>query len=221
MTLPTSPPTSVMLASFFKRLEGIDFITRIITSNAKIRALFTFRGDPEKRVLLDFTCTPGRVLLDEEAQQGHISVTIEGDVMHEVLLGRMMPGVAVARRQMLLRGSAYDFSKFIPMFDFGPTLYKEHLADIGYGAFARQPRQPGSKEVIMDPSEFNGDPIPLVELSTFEKIAFAVMDGISYSMGYVVGLIRFRLLKNLNLFQVLSSMSRGLAAAAPEQEEKE
>ena len=32
MTLPSSPPTSVMLASFFKRLEGIDFITRIITS---------------------------------------------------------------------------------------------------------------------------------------------------------------------------------------------
>jgi len=210
-----------MLASFFKRLEEIDFITRIITSNARIRALFTFRGDPEKKVLLDFTRTPGRVLLDEQAEQGHISVTIEGDVMHEVLLGRMMPGVAVARRQMLLRGSAYDFSNFIPMFDFGPTLYKEHLADIGYGAFARHPMDSGSKEVVMDSTRFNGDPIPLVEYSTFEKIAFAVMNGISYAMGYVVGLIRYRLLTNLNLFQVLSSMSRGLAAAAPEQKECE
>ena len=48
-----------------------------------------------------------------------------------------------------------------------------------------------------------------------EKITFAVMNGLSYAMGYMVGVMRYRVFKNMNLFQVLSSMSSGLAAASP------
>ena len=207
-----------MLASFFKRLEALDFITRIITSNARITALLTFRGDPEKKVLLDFTRTPGRVFLDEDTRQGQIAVTIDGDVMHEVLTGRKTPGVAVARREMLLRGSAMNFAKFIPLFDFGPTLYREHLADLEFNEFARHPGENRTKEGIMDNPQFKGDPIPLIQLSPLEKIVFAVMNGLSYAMGFMVGLVRYRLFRNLNLINVLSFMSRGLAAAAPRQE---
>lgn len=219
--MPTSslpPPAPVMVASFFKRLEAIDFITRVITSNARITAQFTFRGEPETKVLIDFTQTPGRVFLDEDDRKGQIAVTINGDIMHEVLMGRKAPGVAVARREMLLRGSPMNFAKFIPMFDFGPTLYKEHLADLGYKGFARHPGESQTKEIVMDNTPFKGDPIPLVKLSPLEKIVFTVMNGFSYAMGYMVGLMRYRLFKNLNLFSVLSFMSRGLAAAAPREE---
>jgi len=214
------PPASVVLASFFKKLETIDTITRIIISHAGISALMTFRGNPTTRVLLDYTRTPGRVLVDGEAREGNILVTIRDEVMHEVLLGRMAPGVAVGRREMLLRGSAADLSKFIPLFEFAPVLYREHLADIGYKGYARQTDAGRPLEVAMDKQEFKGDPIPLVQLSPLEKAVFAVMNGLSYALGYLVGLMRYRLFKNLSLFSVLSFMSRGLAAAAPRQDEQ-
>jgi len=70
----------------------------------------------------------------------------------------------------------------------------------------------------MDKEQCKGDPIPLVQLSPFEKTVFALMNGLSYGLGYLVGLMRYRLFKKMNLFSVLSFMSRGLAAAAPRQE---
>ena len=67
----------------------------------------------------------------------------------------------------------------------------------------------------MESRTFKGDPIPLVPLSGFEKVMFGALNGVSYSLGYLVGLARYRVFKKLNLFDVLSAMSRGLAAAAP------
>ena len=45
---------------------------------------------------------------------------------------------------------------------------------------------------------------------------FGVLNVTSYSLGYLVGLLRYRVFKKLNLFDVLSAMSRGLAAASPQ-----
>ena len=117
---------------------------------------------------------------------------------------------------MMLRGSAYNLAKFIPLFEFGPVLYREHLTDLGLFGYSRPGEQNRRKESAMnDQPQFQGKPIPLVRLSSFEKISFAVMNGLSYAMGYMVGLLRYRVFKNMNLFQVPSSMSRGLAAASP------
>lgn len=66
---------------------------------------------------------------------------------------------------------------------------------------------------------FKGDPIPLRTLSPFEKIVFWIMNSFSYVLGYVVGIMRYRLFERLSLFEVLSSMSRGLAAATPRKKE--
>lgn len=66
----------------------------------------------------------------------------------------------------------------------------------------------------MKSKDFAGDPIPLVSLSGLEKVVFGALNGISYALGYFVGIVRYRVFKKLNLFDVLSSMSRGLAAAA-------
>ena len=74
----------------------------------------TFRGDPEKKVLMDFSKAPARIVEDETAREATIQVAVQGDVMHEVLLDRIKPGVAVGRREMLLRGSAINLAKFIP-----------------------------------------------------------------------------------------------------------
>jgi hypothetical protein len=217
MNSSATPPMPVVLASFFKRLEPLDSIIKASISNASLSALLTFRGDPQKKVLLDLTKSPGRVLVDEQARGGHISVTVRGDVMHDILLTRMTPGVAVGRREMLLRGSAVKLAKFTPLFEIGPALYREHLADIGFRGFSRKPGETPFKEAVMSGQQFTGEPIPLVQLSALERVVFALMRWISYALGYGVGLMRYRVFKRMNLFDVLASMSRGLTAATPKQ----
>lgn len=215
MTDSAVPRTTEILASFFQRLASMEGIIRIIVSQARVRALFSFRGDPQKNVLLDLTASPVRVLLDEEARDGQILMTVDGRIMHEILLDRMKPGLAVGRREMLLRGSAMHFAKFIPLFEFGPVLYKEHLADIGCDGYARPNAPALPKEALMSGQVFKGDPVPLVELSGFEKAFFKVVNGIAYGVGYLVGLLRYRLFEKMSLFEVLAAMSRGLDAASP------
>jgi hypothetical protein len=215
MTDSVVPALTEILASFFKRLASMESIIRIVTSQARLGALFTFRGEPQKKVLLDLTSTPARVLLDEEAKGGHILVTVDGKIMHEILLDRMKPGLALGRRELLLRGCVMDFAKLIPLFDFGPVLYREHLSDIGYDGYARRKAFDLPKEKPMSGQVFKGDPIPLVELSGFEKIFFKTVNGIAFGVGYLVGLLRYRLFEKMSLFEVLSAMSRGLDAASP------
>jgi hypothetical protein len=206
-------PTQV-LASFFKRLEAMEAILRIIVSESRIRALLTFRGDPERKVLLDFSNRPARVVLDDQSRDVDILVTIRGEVMHDILSGRMSAGQALGQRELLLRGSASHLARLIPLFDFGPVLYREHVEKLDVRASSPQSGSQTSEEESMDTKHFKGDPIPLVRLSNFEKVVFGALNGISYALGYFVGIVRYRVFKKLNLFDVLSAMSRGLAAAA-------
>ncbi len=214
MTAPPAPAIPEILASFFQRMGSLEAILRVITSDARLSALFTFRGEPAKKVLLDLAATPARVLLDEDAKGGNIFMTIEGRIMHEILLGRMKPGLALGRREMLLRGCAMDFAKFIPMFDFGPVLYREHLSDIGFDGFSRSSGPTVKQEASMGQKVYKGEPIPLVRLNPFERVFFKLVNGIAYGVGYLVGLLRYRLFEKLSLFEVLAAMSRGLEAAS-------
>ena len=67
----------------------------------------------------------------------------------------------------------------------------------------------------MESKTFKGEPIPLVRTSAVERAVFGCLRGTSYALGYLVGLLRYRVFQKLDLFDVLSAMSRGLAAAAP------
>ncbi len=218
MNPTASPETTVVLASFIKRLETVEEIVRIVMSQAPLSALFTFRGEPEKRVLMDFSKRPARVLFDEDAKGGQIFVTIDGEVMHEVFLDRIKPGKALGRRELLLRGCAMDFARVIPLFDFSPILYREHLADIGYGGRVRPGARALTREELMSEQVFKGEPIPVVQLSWIERAAVRLVEGAAYGLGYLVGFLRYRVLKKMSLFGVLSAMSRGLAAATPAEE---
>jgi hypothetical protein len=215
MTGSAKPATTEVLASFFKRLEGLEEIVRVVMSHYRMSALFTFRGEPEKKVLMDFSRSPAQVSIDNGVTTGTVYATIEGDIMHEIFLDRKKPGVAVGRRELLLKGPVLGFSKIIPLFDIAPVLYREHLTDIGYKGFARQAGRALSKEEVMSDQVFKGDPIPLVQMSGLEAVGAKVVNGLAYGLGYAVGFLRYRLFKKLSLFGVLSEMSRGLEAATP------
>lgn len=215
MTGSATPATTEVLASFLKRLEGLEEIVRIVMSHSRMSALFTFRGTPEKKVLMDFSKSPAQVSIDNGVTAGTVYATIDGDIMHEVFLDWKKAGVAVGRRELLLKGPVISFSKIIPLFDIAPVLYREHLADIGYGSFARQAGKTLSKEEVMSDQVFKGDPIPLVQMSGLETFGAKAINGLAYGLGYGVGFLRYRLFKKLSLFGVLSAMSGGLEAATP------
>jgi hypothetical protein len=207
-----------MLASFYKRFERIEPIIRIVMSEARLSALFTFRGQPGAKVLMDFARSPARVFVDQGRESGNIYVTVDARIMHDIFLGRLKPGVAVGQREMLLRGSSYDLAKFISLFDLAPLLYSEHLADIGYAGFTRSTGEAPLKEVVMRGERLDGKPLFQGRLSLFERAIFGFVNVVAYLLGYVVGFMRYRLFERMSLFETLEAMSRGLAAAKPQSE---
>ncbi len=215
MTPSATPEATVILSSFFSRLEPLEEIVRIVMSQARMSVLFTLRGTTEKKVLMDFSKSPAAVSVDNGARSGDVYVTINGGVMHDIFLEKLKPGVALGRRELLVRGTVKDLSYVLPLFNIAPMLYREHLSDIGYNGYARLPEKSLSKEELMNGQVFKGEPIPLVELSGTEKVGTKLINGLAYGLGYVVGLVRYRLFKKLSLFGVLSAMSNGLDKATP------
>ncbi len=210
-------PHSIVLASFFQRLGAFEGILRMVLSGARISTEMVFRGDPEKKVLLDFASSPARVLIDDSTHTGHIKLAIRSEVMHEIMLGRMVGGEAFAQRELLIRGKATDLARFVPLFDFAPMLYREHLADLGYEGFRRSTGWTPIQEIVMNGKIYKGDPIVLQKLSRLETMMFKRINKAAYALGYMMGVMRHRFLKNMNLFDALESMSHGLDAASPKE----
>lgn len=206
---------SEILMEFFVRLEKLGEIVRVIVSNASITVLIAFRGEHEKRVVMDLTKDNLKVINNDKAKDGNIYVTIDAEQMHQVLTEQKTAGTALAERQLLLRGSPYLFSKFIPLFDFGPMLYKEHLADCMVKGYARKSSTTPLKEEKMNTTDTNLQLEKLEDVPNWQKMIFKLFNIFAFILGYVVGLIRYRVLENMSLFEMISSLSKGLQAATP------
>jgi hypothetical protein len=202
-------PATTTVASLLGRLETMDAVVRAVLSDTPMTAVITLRGLPEKRVYLDYSKRPGSIVMDGEARQADVHVTAQGRVMHAVLLGRLPAGVALGRRELLLRGSAYHLSKLIPLFDISPVLYLEHLSDMGFGPYSRK------EESNMSRQEFKGDPIPITHVSLPVRVLARIVNFFSFMLGFTAGFLRYRVLKSLSLFGVVAALARGLDAATP------
>ena len=212
-----TPPLSLVLTSFFQRMSAFEGILRVVLSGAELSAEMTFRGEPERKVLLDFTSRPLQVLVDDNTRSGDIRIAADSEIMHKVFSGQMNVGTAIGQRELLLRGSASNLARFIPLFDFAPMLYREHLADAGINGFARPSGWAPMKEILMNGHNFKGDPIELEKRTRVQEILFKRINASAYAMGYMMGTLRHRLLKNMSLFEALAAMSKGMDAAAPKE----
>ena len=211
--------TATHLTTFFERMGELEPIMRIVLGGAEVSAMLTFRGEPDRRVLLDFTQTPARIAVDDETHAARIQLAVPATVMHEVLLGRLHPGEAFGRRELLIRGRASDLARFLPLMDFAPLLYREHLADRGVPGFARSTGYaPCGKEAEMDGRSKDGIPRMLRERS--QRAVRKLVDETAYAAGYGLGLLRHRFFENMSLFDLLGAMSRGLDAARRHTDER-
>ena len=183
------------LAAFIQRLERVEGIIRIVTGDAPVSVLFTFRGDSEVKVLLDLTRRPCRVVLGEEARDANIWVTVSSEVMHRVFLGKMHAGEALAQRELLLRGSPFQLGFVIPLFDFATPLYREHLA-------------------VLAKTERAGDGEEAMEQRQWKKQLQSGVNAMAWGMGYGLGAARAKWLADLDLYQILEAMAQGLEATS-------
>lgn len=209
-------PGPETLASFFHRLATIDRIARVIVSDAELSGRLTFRGKPSRSVRLEFTSAPLRVVDDDGAlHKADVEMAMDAAVAHEVLLGRLAPGEAFGRRQMLLRGSAAQLARLIPLFDFAPALYREHLADIGWEGFERRSGWAPLREINMATSPSYAHPALVPERAPAVQIACRAMESVAYGLGFAIGVMRHRIMPDLDLFDVLAAASRGISDALP------
>ncbi len=211
-------PATVTLPLMYKRIERMGEVMRAIVKEAEYSLLIIMwgeKGEKENRVLLDFSKPKLEVTMDPKLRDADNHLMLEYDVFEKIMLGQMKPGVALGQRDMLLRGSPYGFAKFIPLFDYGPLLYPEILADVGREGYARKSGYAPLKEAEMQDKIYEGKPIPIVDLSTFELIITKLINFMAFIIGFFVGLIRFRIFDKLSLFDVIASMSKGIEASKP------
>jgi hypothetical protein len=192
---------------FFQRLASLDQVLRIIVSGARLRVRFTVRGEPERSVLLDFSAHPVCAREAPDSEAADVVVAMSKRAWHEVLSGALAPGEALGRREMLLRGSASDLARCIPLFDFAPMLYGEHWEQRGVV---------GAKEEAMRAGLWGR-----ISNTGLEKRAFRTVGRAAYSLGYCMGIARYRVAPNLSLFELLQAMSRGLHDARNASDESE
>lgn len=210
MTTLQNPSPGDILTSFLLRLADVESIVRIVLQQAKIHIMITIRGEKDQTVVMDFTHKPARFIRENPAQVSHVVAAVDETSLHNILMGHQQAGLALGRRRLLLRGSSSHLSKLIPLFDFAPLLYKEHLRML----------------------KINGN----ISTMTIQEIAMKVKDGsatledyekcthplcflfnwLAYGIGYILGFIRYRLFDKLNIFELLQSMANGIDAATPE-----
>jgi len=204
----------------FSRLDQVEPLIRIILSNARLSASLTFRGETERSVLLDLRPDPLKIAVDDIPEPGEIQVAVPAEIMHEIMLGRMHPGEALGRRELLLRGSSAKLAKFIPLFEFAPLLYREHLVAMGAYDLLGSAAPKAGPEEITDSGGFMQMSKHLRKLrQASEKTLVKLVQDAAYAAGYGMGTLRHRFLRNMNLFDVLAAMSRGVEAATPGDDE--
>lgn len=198
---------AALLVAFFERLATLDQVLCIIVSGARLRVRFTVRGESERSVLMDFVAHPVCAREASDSEAADVVVAMSKEAWHEVLSGALAPGEALGRREMLLRGSATDLARCIPLFDFAPMLYREHWERRGVD---------GAKEEAMRTGWWNRFPGAGLEKRVLRTVGKA-----AYSLGYCMELARHQVAPNLSLFELLEAMSRGLGDARMASEKRE
>ncbi|MCU0690227.1 MAG: hypothetical protein MUF54_02375 [Polyangiaceae bacterium] len=211
MNAMPAPPEPAVLAEFFHRLAALDQILRLIVSDARLRAKLTIRGSPARCVVLDLTAVPAIATDAEPASAADIVVAMSPGPWHQVLSGALLPGEALGRREMLLRGSPNQLARFIPLFDFAPLLYREHVAELTHVSACSC--GPHTEDLTMSTNHSRLRFPRLLRHEALQGQLTQAAGRAAYVLGYCAGFARGRFFPALSLFHLLESMSRGLEAA--------
>lgn len=183
----TASARAEAILGFLSRLPELEPLIRSVLPRAGATARVEVRSGGRagaRSVLLDLGARPLRVTRDVAAAGAAVTVAGEAEDLHAIFAGELDAGLAFGERRLLLRGSALQLGRFLPLLELAPLLYRH-------------------TEAVMDaPAE----PRRLVEVqlqSIAERLAFVAGFAFARARG---------LLPGLDLFPIARALGRGLAA---------
>jgi hypothetical protein len=186
-----------LIVDFFERLQGMDPIIRAVAPTQTVQVLFTLRGDDATRTIrLDLTKNPFGVIVDGQDRMAEVMVTMSSEVMHAILTRKMTAGEAYGQRELLLRGSIADLVRVLPLIDFAPEMYIDHM------------------EFRMERFK---DSETRLESRRRDRVLQTIIESAAWGTGFAVGRFRRRFPRGPTVLEILMAMSDGLQTANNEQ----
>jgi hypothetical protein len=174
------------ILGFLARLPEVEPLIRSVLPRASATARVEVRSGGRARarsVLLDLGARPLRVTREVAAAGAAVTIAGEAEDLHAIFSGELDAGRAFGERRLLLRGSALQLGRFLPLLELAPLLYRH-------------------TEAVMEPPAPRR-PVEAQLQSFAERLAFVAGFAFARARG---------LLPGLDLFPIARALGRGLAA---------
>ena len=134
-TFESSDELYKVLGGFLAELvENPDLRPKLKSANIALLVTYT---EPEAQMLLDTRCDPPAVTMNVPADAAYdVGLLMSADDGHWFWLGSLNMPLALAKRQLRMSGSMGVVMKLLPSMQPAFKLYKEYLAENGYGHLA-------------------------------------------------------------------------------------
>lgn len=185
--MPRAPDE--LLASFFCGLPRLDALVRELTRDLRLAVGITL-ADTGETLVLDLASRPLSVARHGDRRACAIRLQGEALHLHRVLLGEEPLGLALTRKHVLVRGSTAKLTRFYPLLERCPELYKDHV------------------QVLTNLDEARGR-----LRRTASRLGRRALNRGGWVAGYALGRLKARALPDLRLADLLASLSDGLEAS--------
>ncbi len=182
-----------VLGGFFERLPAVDPIVRALIGDDPVVLTIELR-EPALRVAIDLGARPLAIRF-ETAEAGTVALAATADDLHAVLGGALGMGAAITRKRVVVHGSTARLMRVMPLFFVAPHLYRQHLAALGRADLAPRAAAP--------PTDTSEEPVN------------ALIGRLAYAAGFALGLLKTRLVRDLDVLGALAALGRGLERARP------
>jgi hypothetical protein len=195
-----------VLGSFLERLPALDPLVReLIGRGGEVGVLKLEVRDPAFSAVVDLGAHPLVVRFDT-GEAGAVALVATAADLHAVLCGTVTVGAAITRKRVLVRGSAARLMRAMPIFLLAPYLYPQHLAALG-----RTDLLPPAAPPCASTTPAAAPPAA----TTMEAPVNALVSRLAYVAGLALGLLKTRLVRDLDLLGALAALGRGLERARP------
>jgi hypothetical protein len=180
-----------VLVGFLERLPELDPLVRQLVGDEPMVLKLELR-EPLLTVALDLGAHPLAVRVGT-AEAGTVALCATADDLHALLAGAITVGAAITRKRVVARGSAARLMRVMPFFFLAPDLYPQHLVALG-----------------------RDDLLPMAAPATAatpEEPVNSLVSRLAYAAGFALGLVKTRLVRDLDVLGALAALGRGLERA--------
>lgn len=192
--------------TFFEGLNELSPLIRFLLGAGPLTASLQVRGESPAWLLLDATRDPVRITRHQGQAPSTVKAAATAQVWADILSGRVAPGAAFGRRELLLRGSASELARLIPLLELAPPLFRDHVSNPAGSVMEAQAMSSTRKTILSSIAA------PRAQLA---RVAATGLRRAAYWTGYSLGTLQRRGIARERLLDLLASAARGWERAVP------